>query len=293
LRQVAALFSLYAFWSTQPPKMEQMFISADPPTLQYLLTLPDVLAPSLDDPPSPTATDTLPATSNVDQANEDVAATAALPSLDLSVILTSLISENAFFLVPTPTFLFPPLPSNSIREARRKGMDKTAMGLLGAEEEMEALVDGRFGDVPAIGDRSGSPDGRSRSQTVGGEGDGEWDDEKGWMANLGSLQGDYLKTKSSAFPTTSAASSTSNPRPTATNVLESRVLNSAGNLTLGALRTAGSGFGAAMEVDLGDEDLEQGEGADGTRKRRKFELMGLVGAEEGEPKGLKAFEETV
>lgn len=167
------------------------------------------------------------------------------------------------------------------------------MSLLGAEEEMEALVDGRFGDLPGSDDRSGSPGGRATSQALGGGGDGDWDDEMGWSADLRSLQDDYLKTKSSAFPTTSTAPSASNRNSTPATAIESRVLASAGVLTLSALETAGSGFGADSGVDLGGVDgVEDGE-TEATRKRRRVELMGLVGAEGGEPKGLKAFEESV
>lgn len=258
-------------------------------TLEYLLTFPDVLAPSL----QPSSTTNIPASAPATNEASEAASATPSPSLDLLVVITSLISSNAFLIVPTPTFLFPPLPSNSIREIRRKGTDKTAMSLLGAEEEMEALVDGRFGDLPESDDQIGSPGGRARSQAVGAVGDGEWDDEKGWSAELRSLQTEYLKTKNLAFPTTSTALFTSHRNNTPATAIESRVLASAGNLTLNALQTAGSGFGTDTGVDLGGVDGGEEGGNEATRKRRRVELMNLVGAEGGEPKGLKAYEKSV
>ncbi|SGY13451.1 BQ5605_C010g05868 [Microbotryum silenes-dioicae] len=92
LIQVAAFFAIYTFFSTQADTQEQVYIKIDPPTLEHLLTLPHTLASALD---SRTNSDG-PSSSSILQ-----------PSLDLHRVLLSLLEAQAFFIVPSETFLHP------------------------------------------------------------------------------------------------------------------------------------------------------------------------------------------
>ncbi|SCZ89848.1 BZ3500_MvSof-1268-A1-R1_Chr9g10617 [Microbotryum saponariae] len=92
LIQVAAFFAIYTFFSAQADTQEQVYIKIDPPTLEHLLNLPHKLASALDS----HATSDSPSSSLIVQ-----------PSLDLHQVLLSLLEAQAFFIVPSETFLHP------------------------------------------------------------------------------------------------------------------------------------------------------------------------------------------
>lgn len=66
------------------------------------------------------------------------------PSLDLAVVLRTLLMADSFMLVPTETFLHPPLPSVGVREARATDVDNLAKKVLSVEDEVAFLSSGRL-----------------------------------------------------------------------------------------------------------------------------------------------------
>lgn len=157
-------------------------------TMDYILSLssllPSLLAPSSASTSSPPSSSPTPL------------------ELDLSSVLLHLLKSSAFHLIPSPTFMHPPLPSVEVREARRGGFEQAGKGVLGVEEEMGLLVDGRVMEVEEA--REGpSP------KTVGGKRkpDGEWDDEKGWGARLRGTRETYLASKGAALASFSSVDS--------------------------------------------------------------------------------------
>lgn len=167
-------------------------------------------------------------------------------------------------------------------------MEQTAISLLGAEEEMEALVDGRCEELEGVleglesGERVVRARSRSRSRSVsgspgvGGRAGGEtegWDDEKGWLASLREVQEEYKQAKRDALPGVGRGQAReSNPA----SGLEARMLLAAEERTLQAVLAAGSGFGVGPEVLLDKEG----------RKRKLMELATGEGS-------LAAYEEGV
>lgn len=64
------------------------------------------------------------------------------PSEDIKYVLNSLLSADAFFIIPTESYLFPPLPAVSILDPRQKIKETTAKVLLATEQEMLKLESG-------------------------------------------------------------------------------------------------------------------------------------------------------
>ncbi|GJN91297.1 hypothetical protein Rhopal_004316-T1 [Rhodotorula paludigena] len=140
LRQVAAFFALYLFLSTQPPQLQRVFAQLDAETLEFLLELPTALASAVDTPrlaidPSLPGSSASPATN---------------PSADLSYVLEALLDGSHFHLVPSQAYLHPRvLPHVRLaRDPKRaKKLGERGVALLGVEEEVRALSEGRCRSV--------------------------------------------------------------------------------------------------------------------------------------------------
>ncbi|GAA5925661.1 hypothetical protein JCM1841_004799 [Sporobolomyces salmonicolor] len=239
LKQVAALFAIYTFCKTQPEGMQKTFVKLDPPTLEYLLTLPDVLSPSLDSPfLSSTSSPILP------------------PSADLLHILSTLLfpASPAIHLVPTPLYLHPsPLPCVSVQDVSKRDLAGTAQLLLGAEEELELWQHGRVSELKRLRRDDDEKEEEDEDETAGGtEGEEGWSDARGWTGQLSPLRRAYTSTKASS------ASLLARPR----TMLQQQVMELAQGMTLRAVSELG-GAGGVLE--------EGGEGGGGKRG-----LLGLV-----------------
>ncbi|BGP25441.1 hypothetical protein JCM10295v2_004366 [Rhodotorula toruloides] len=189
LRQVGAFFALYILTQTQAKGAEKLFIRVDPDKFEYILSLPSRLAPSVDVPPSAgLASPVLPTLP---------------PSVDLSFILSSLLQDSFFHLVPsvsTHAWPFVHVERNAklIREKRER-----ALLVLGAEEELERI---RRGDVE-VGDAS-EERGKKRKwrdeaveveDNREAEGGNEAGREDGWLANrLDDLAKAYAQAKTAS-----------------------------------------------------------------------------------------------
>ncbi|GAA5907704.1 hypothetical protein JCM5296_007446 [Sporobolomyces johnsonii] len=241
LKQVAALFAIYTFCKTQPEGMQKTFVKVDPPTLEYLLTLSDLLSPSLDSPFLASTSSPIPP-----------------PSADLLHILSTLLSPTnpAIHLVPTPLYLHPsPLPSVSVQDVSKRDLAGTAQLLLGAEEELSLWQNGRVNELERLRrNNNADADGDAEDGGEGGGGGGAegWSDARGWTGRLSQLRRAYAGTKASA------GSLLARPR----TMLQQQVMDLAQGMTLRAVSELGGAGGV-----LG----EGGEGGGGKRG-----LLGLV-----------------
>lgn len=275
--------------------------------LEHILTIPAVLALSLS-PASATAgasgladleidnANLDPSLANLDMSNVDpslagvagpsnpkkhpsTSTSAPHPALDLSVVLHSLITRNAFFVIPSQSYLFPPVPSVSVHDSKQRNLHETAKLLLGAEEEMNALRNAHFSFL--LPDPPQDGNGHSPDVEVDELNDDDgWDDSKGWHAGLRETERTYLTTKRTAFPRQGRT------------VMTATLMSTAEDLTLRALKDAGS---AAEGVVPGIAELEST--TSGEARKRKLNLFGLVGKEAkgtvaGE-KGLDVFERAI
>ena len=66
------------------------------------------------------------------------------PADDIKFILYSLFSADAFFVIPSQVYLFPPLPSVNILDSRNKTKEQSAKVLLATEQEMKLLQNGKL-----------------------------------------------------------------------------------------------------------------------------------------------------
>ncbi|GAA5852215.1 hypothetical protein JCM9279_006935 [Rhodotorula babjevae] len=145
LRQAAAFLALHLFVLTQPASMQRIFLKVDPAMLEYLLALPEQLAPILDSPLRATSV------TELDPALNDAAPIAALSppaSRDLSTALHALLSTSSFHLVAPETFLHPapdalPLVHTVPNPRWLRTRAQRALALLGAADEARALPLGR------------------------------------------------------------------------------------------------------------------------------------------------------
>ncbi|GAA5958913.1 hypothetical protein JCM21900_005409 [Sporobolomyces salmonicolor] len=243
LKQVAALFAIYTFCKTQPEGMQKTFVKLDPPTLEYLLTLPDVLSPSLDSPfLASTSSPSLP------------------PSADLLHILSTLLfpASPAIHLVPTPLYLHPsPLPCVSVQDVSKRDLAGTAQLLLGAEEELELWQHGRVSELKRLR-RDDEEEDEDEDETAGGtEGEDGWSDARGWTGQLSPLRRAYTSTKASS------ASLLARPRTT----LQQQVMDLAQGMTLRAVSELGGAGGVLAEGGGKRGLLGLVEGGRGKRRR--------------------------
>ncbi|GAA6021788.1 hypothetical protein JCM10207_002059 [Rhodosporidiobolus poonsookiae] len=266
LKQIAGLFAVYTFWGTQEGEVKKLFVKADPPTVEYILTLPETLAPALDasrpslDPP---------------------------PSADLSFILGTLCSEHAFLLLPTEIYAHPTLPAVYVVTGTENDTRDLAVLLLGAEEEADALREGGFSRVAKRALRDAEDDEDDEEEEDEEEDAEEEEDEDrepdlpSWGApRLSALADAYARTKIASAATvafkststlTSAQGSTSGGLSTLVrprNALQLDVLRRAEALTREAMErlpgaVPGMGFGGVGEGPQGLLGLVGGDGAGG------------------------------
>lgn len=294
-------------------------------TLDYILTLPDVLASALD---SPSAGDSSAATNS--------STPAIRPSLDLAIVLHSLLKSSSFFLIPTETFLHPPLPSVGVRVFQSAHVDELARAALGAEKETAALSSGAIWSV-GLEETAGPGDGgggdeaarsvkrrrkeelpavyRFEDEDFPDEEDGaahapgpssatlpstrprrrkEWEDTAGWSADLTDLRTNYVKAKASGFPRLSAdaAAAVATPSATRTEGLQDDVADEPNPARQVLARAQGITLQALESVEKLGIGGGSGGGVpaagEGGKKAGEKDLLGLVvqaEAEEGDAGG--------
>lgn len=335
LYQFGSLFALYTLYFTQAATLEKNHIAVDCgkfsiktsfsrrrnissnffslflDTLDYILTIPTALSsfllPPLDTPTQPIASASQ--TLNINSCTSD-----------LDEIIYSLLAREAFFLIPTQSYLFPSLPSVTIKDRNELNLKETAKLVLGTEEEIYNLAKGDVESLNGIKSLLGfNEDGVSMGGLVGGGGEEndytsiekEWKDDSGWKGNLKEMQERYLKEKRKGFPlpstsSTATSSTTGSSRKKqktsiTKSTLKSITLSQAQNLTLAALKDAASATSTAA-----GEEQEQGRGGiipslsvlDSNLDSNELELSNLVGKnnkrveeeEEEDEKGLEVYE---
>lgn len=209
-------------------------------------------------------------------------------------------ARQAFFLIPTESYLFPCLPSVSIRDGNESNLKETAKLVLGAEEEMFKLASGDITSLIGIKSVLGL-DSEGRQMAIGGAGEDEnendyssiemeWKEGSGWKGNLKEMQERYLKEKEKGFPITSTSTSNKRQRTgITTSALRSITLSQAQNLTLAALKDAAAAAAEAEEGTLPGLSV-----LDSNLDSNDLEVFNLVGknsdrAKEDE-KGLEVYD---
>ncbi|GAA5906936.1 hypothetical protein JCM6882_000006 [Rhodosporidiobolus microsporus] len=289
LKQVGALFALYTFWSTQPDSRDKLFIRVDPPTFEHILSLHSLHGTLLDScPVSPLL--------------------APPPSADLALTLQSLISQQAFLLVPTQTFAYPSLPCVRLQDASEEEVRDVAAVLLGAEEEMENVRAGRLSAVArrAVSDEE-SDDEDEEGDGEEDEGDGGADDLDDWgTSSLSALLSTYAHAKIAATSSSALTATSANIDPSLLpsvstlhrpqNQLHLSILAKAERQTREALAKLGPAAGGTassyVAEGLGGGEEEVGgllrllDGAEGGGRGKRRRVGGGGG-------GLAAFKEIV
>ncbi|GAA5852937.1 hypothetical protein JCM8547_004741 [Rhodosporidiobolus lusitaniae] len=254
LKQVAAFFAIYTFWSTQLEEAEKVFVKVDPPTFEYLLSLPDRVAASL----------------------HRLTALSPLPYCDVSFALHSLLSDSAFLLVPTQTYTFPPLPAVSLIDTSGADDRDLATLLLGAQEEAEALRKGEFSKVARFGNTAADEDEEDEEDEEEKE-----DDLPSWGApTLRTLVEAYAASKT-ASATLSNILSSSLPPEASNEASTSTLLQPRNKLQLDVLRQAEEKVQQALDKLAGGG----GGRAGGKRGRGLLSLISGPEEEENEEEG--------
>lgn len=171
---MGALFAIYTFWATQAKSQERIHIQIDPrerllgfaratllarrltlhlsATLLYLQSLPVNLSSAFASPapttlppaPAPPIDPTLdPALFPAPVASSSTFSNSS-PVLDLAYVMSSLLRSNAFFIIPSEAFLHPQLPATSVTDVKEELHDQSAMLLLGVEQEMQWIREGKI-----------------------------------------------------------------------------------------------------------------------------------------------------
>ncbi|GAA5936342.1 hypothetical protein JCM3775_006470 [Rhodotorula graminis] len=180
LRQAAAFLALHLFVLTQPASMQRIFLKVDPAMFEYLLALPEQLAPILDSPLRAMSV------TDLDPALNDAAPIASLSppaSHDLSTALHALLTSSSFHLVAPETFLHPPpsaLPLvRTVPNPRWLRMRaQRALAILGAADEARELPLGRVRREVLVSQRRTRKRGRPTDGADFGDDDDDDDDEE-------------------------------------------------------------------------------------------------------------------
>ncbi|GAA5905411.1 hypothetical protein JCM8208_004271 [Rhodotorula glutinis] len=178
LRQAAAFLALHLFVLTQPASMQHIFLKVDPAMFEYILALPEQLAPILDSPLRASSV------TELDPALNDAAPIAALSppaSNDLSTALHALLTSSSFHLVAPETFLHPkPADLPLVRQVPNprwlRLRAQRALAVLGAVDEAIELPLGRVRREVLVAQRRSRKRGRPRDADKEEEED---DDEDG------------------------------------------------------------------------------------------------------------------
>ncbi|GAA5824484.1 hypothetical protein JCM11251_000442 [Rhodosporidiobolus azoricus] len=295
LKQIAALLALYLFWSTQPDSLQKLFIRVDPPTFEHILALYALHRRLLD-------------------SSSSHALLFPPPSADLALALHSLVSQNAFFLVPTQSYVHPSLPCVRLEDTAQAETRDVATVLLGAEEEMRRI---KRGELSRVARRAISDDEEDEDETedeedeeerlAEDEGDGGAPDYEAWGAPvLRASVARCAQTKllSSAAPSGQSLSTAFSTLHAPQNRLHLDVLLEAEKRTREALSKLGTAAGGAdlgliggtAANDDGKQDAGRllrllngrGDGQDGAKRRRLgFDRLG------GDGRALAGFEAVV
>jgi len=228
-------------------------------TLEHLLSFPSLVAPALD--PS------------------KLSPLHPSPLSDVSVVLSTLLSPSKplFILVPPQLYQHPPdLPSVRIRDAREGELDGLAKKLLGIEEEVEMLRDGRDEEIAKLREAQEKAEDEENEMDLTIRQFPEIPTTKGgkqaWISNLTSAASSYVETKSRT------RSLLTRPR----SQLQLEVMNEAETATMERVRDIGlegtvkRGLGGRPSVPERGESEMRMLGLVKGFKRRKTERTGSI-----------------
>ncbi|GAA5979683.1 hypothetical protein JCM11641_004053 [Rhodosporidiobolus odoratus] len=273
LKQVAAFFAIYTFFATQAEKMEKVFVKLDPLTLEYTLSLPAQLAASLDSAPD---------------------LITPPPSADLSCVLHTLLSSDAFLLLPAQVCTGLTLPCVSLVDTSQAENADLATLLLGVANEAEALREGQFSGVARRALLTAAEEAQEDDDEEEHEEEEEASHEPDlpdWGAqSLRLLASGYLEAKTSSAtspgesdPLSSSTTWTAKPRSDLStifrprNALQEEVLLAAEGLTREVVERLGAAAGGLAALLPPKDQVER----EGSARKRRTGLMDLVDAEGG------------
>ena len=272
--QLAALFGIYAFYSTQDKTLNRVRISIDPrqfhsfnsiisvlklpsiATLDHLISLPESLAEFVDFRPT-ILPPSNPTPSVVRLITSESSTLQVVPSLDITYVVHTLLANEVFYIIPSETFLFPPSPQVTIEDPKLPARAEARRKLGVLVEEMERLKKAEI-----------RPDTNYKGMTTVSY---KTDPAVDWTTHLIDLEKKYAEHKA-----TSVESLISNPLGNFQHSYAKGLVEGAKKKTLGHMRNlqADSGGEGGGRVDLANSLM--GGGTD---------FLGLIGS------GMKEYEE--